>query len=190
MATYGMLANIREHSIVVARIAEYLCGALIDAGVALNADLAVRGALLHDIAKTISIESGGDHAREGAAICRRHGLTELAPLVAEHVILRDSFPESPLSEKEIVYYADKRVNHDQIVSLGVRLKYIIGRYGLGDARRCRAIEKNFQRCQVIEAGIFDYLPLEPGDLASEVNGAQGEVRRFFAAPEAPAEEYL
>ena len=51
--------------------------------------------------------------------------------------------------KEIVYYADKRVKHDEIVDLDMRLEYILDRYGLGDPRRHRAIENNFRQSKLM-----------------------------------------
>jgi hypothetical protein len=86
-------------------------------------------------------------------------------LVVQHVVLdAASFPETPLSAKELVYYADKRVNHDQIVSLDQRLVYILDRYGQKDPLRFAAIRKNFERCQRIEAAIFSGLDFGPDDL--------------------------
>ena len=71
-----------------------------------------------------------------------------------------------LNEKVIVYYADKRVNHDQIVSLDERLAYIIRQYGNGDARIQKLIRKNFNRCVVIEDKIFSHLDFQPADIAT------------------------
>ena len=79
---------------------------------ALSLELIVSGALLHDIAKTASLETELRHDELGREICLRHGLDELAEIVAEHVVLKDWAPEH-CTEKEIVYYADKRVLHDR-----------------------------------------------------------------------------
>lgn len=163
-----MLDNIKDHSIVVARIAEYLAAELSASGLALSVPLAVAAALLHDIGKTQSLANGDDHARLGREICLTHRYLELAPIVGEHVILKNGMPAKGLSEKEIVYYADKRVNHDAIVSLEERLGYIIERYGNNDERRQRAIERNFGICQRIEARIFAALPISSDAMAGAV----------------------
>lgn len=179
MDEYRMLANIKDHSIVVARIAEFLVGSLAETGREIPLDLAISGALLHDIAKTMCLNNNGNHAAMGMEICLRHGFDDIAAIVDEHVILKSAFPDQDLSATEVVYYADKRVNHDRIVSLADRLDYILGRYGLGDPGRCHAIKKNFHRCLLIEEEIFANLSIEPSELAVEVERAGGKVNKFF-----------
>lgn len=170
MDEYRMLPNIRAHSLVVARIAELLAQALRAHGAAIDVDLTVAAALMHDIAKSLCLDNGQDHSRLGEEICLRHGLHELAPLVAQHVILDDaSFPRHPLSAKEIVYYADKRVNHDQIVPLADRLAYILERYGQNDPARHAAILRNFERCRAIEQAIFAGLDFGPHELQERLD---------------------
>jgi len=168
MGQYAMLDNIRRHSIVVARIADYLAESLIDRGNALSLPLTVAGALLHDIGKTQCLETHLDHAEVGREICLTHRFDELAPIVGEHVILRNGMQASALTEKEIVYYADKRVNHERIVSLDERLVYILERYGNNDERRHRAIERNFAVCRSVEDRIFAMLSVRPGEIAEMV----------------------
>ncbi|MEJ2690042.1 MAG: HDIG domain-containing protein [Deltaproteobacteria bacterium] len=162
MQQYGMLAHIKNHSIVVARIAEYLASELNAAdGESFSLPLTVAAALLHDIGKTQCLENGNDHAQLGKEICLTHRYTELAPIVGEPVVLKNGMPGCSLSEKEIVYYADKRVNHDVIVSLEERLAYIMERYGNNDEHRHRAIERNFVTCHQIEEKIFAGLSISP-----------------------------
>jgi len=169
MTEYGMLDNIRAHSLMVARIAELLALALQRRGEAIDLPLTVAAALLHDIAKTLCLDNDASHAAQGRDLCLRHGYHELAPLVFQHVVLADPcFPACPLSAKELVYYADKRVNHDQVVSLEERRAYIAGRYGHDDPRRLQAIEENFQRCRGIEAAIFAGLDFTADELAARL----------------------
>lgn len=171
MDHYRMLPNIRAHSLVVARIADLLARAMPmrQGGAALDPDLAVAAALMHDIGKSLCLDNGEDHSRLGEEICLSHGFAELAPLVAQHVILdQASFPHGPLTEKELVYYADKRVNHDRIVPLSARLTYILERYGENDPARHAAILENFERCLVIESGIFEGLEFGPDELEARL----------------------
>jgi len=42
--------------------------------------------------------------------------------------LRVISPDSEVNEKEIIYYSDKRVNHNEVVTLEKRLEYLIDRY--------------------------------------------------------------
>ena len=130
MDKYHMLENIKAHSVVVARVTCLIAQTLLETGVEISVETAIAAALMHDIGKTASIESGGqDHAEIGRQICLKNHLDEIAPIVAEHVRLKNYILNCDFSEKVIVYYADKRVKHDKIVNLDERLAYIIGRYG-------------------------------------------------------------
>ncbi len=170
MDEYQMLPNIRAHSLMVARVAEFLALALRSRGEAIDLELTVAAALMHDIGKSFCLDNDRNHATLGRDICLRHDLHELGPLVVQHVVLEAlSFPETPLSAKELVYYADKRVNHDQIVSLDQRMAYIIKRYGQNDPHRHAAIQKNFERCQLIEAEIFSDLGFGAEDLREQMD---------------------
>jgi putative nucleotidyltransferase with HDIG domain len=160
MVQYEMLANIKDHSFVVARITDLLSKELSRSGVGIDGELAVAGALLHDIAKTQCLESRCSHAEVGVEICLAHGFPEVAEIVGEHVVLSD-FSPSQLSAKEVVYYADKRVNHDKIVTLQERLDYIVERYGKGDPQLTERIFENFKKCCRIEERIFSFLDFHP-----------------------------
>jgi uncharacterized protein len=161
-----MLDNIREHSIVVARIAELLARGLLEAGESVDLKKVIAAALMHDIAKTSCLKNGRNHAEEGRKICLQNNLEEIAPIVAEHVVLRTYLINGCFSEKEIVYYADKRVNHHSVVSLEERLRYILERYGARGRRE--VIERNFALCRKIEAALFGLLPFHPEELSREL----------------------
>lgn len=165
MEQYDMLPNIREHSIMVARVAEIITSELISAGHDLSLETVVAGALLHDIGKTACLDNDDDHAAKGVEICLSHNLESVADIVAEHVVLKNYRPGKEFSEKEIVYYSDKRVNHNQVVSLEKRLAYILERYGQNNEIRCQAIKKNYALCQNLEQRIFSVLPFEPIDIS-------------------------
>ncbi|MCI5132007.1 MAG: HD domain-containing protein, partial [Candidatus Electrothrix sp. EH2] len=159
----------------VARIAELLARCLrerLPEGLAPDPDFCVNGALLHDIAKTPCLKDGCDHAATGAEICCKHGYSEVAELVASHVLLQDFSPEKYkkgiFPAQEIVYYADKRVRHDLIVSLADRLDYIIENYGGNDERVQGLIRDNFRRCGILENFLFDFLEFSPEQLRTAV----------------------
>ena len=171
MEQYEMLPNIRQHSLVVARIAELLADRLqerLPEGQAPDQNFCVNGALLHDIAKTPCLKEGCDHAATGAEICRQHGYPEIAEVVASHVLLRDFSPErykqGLFEAREIVYYADKRVRHDAVVSLAERLEYILENYGKNDERIRSGIRENFRRCEELEQILFGFLDFSPEQL--------------------------
>ncbi|WP_051185033.1 HD domain-containing protein [Desulfatiglans anilini] len=165
---HRMLDNIRAHSLIVARVAHFLAETLLAQGIPVSVAKTTAGALMHDIAKTPSLQSGEDHSELGRRICLQHHFDEIADIVAEHVRLRSFDLNGVYSEKELVYYADKRVNHDRIVSLDRRLDYIIERYGAGDPDRCSAIRLNFGRCRLIEGKIFSKLAFGPEALKHHV----------------------
>jgi uncharacterized protein len=169
MDEFRMLENIREHSVIVARVAELIASGLVKAGVDIALDRIIAGALLHDIGKTICLELGGDHAQVGREICLQRRLHEVADIVGEHVRLRDFQPQGKISEKEIVYYADKRVNHSSVVTLDERLQYILDRYGGNNSEICQRIRANFAQCQMIEEKLFARLDYFPSDIAAILN---------------------
>ncbi|BDD86624.1 HD domain-containing protein [Desulfofustis limnaeus] len=172
MEQYGMLDNIRRHSLLVARVAETLVGNLhIPADsrdFRPNRNLVLAGALLHDIAKTRCLDGSCRHAEEGQLICEEHGYPEVGVIVGEHVLLSSFTPEyyrrGRFPAREIVYYADKRVKHDQIVSLQERLLYIIDRYSGNLPAVEQRIRENFRRCQELERHLFSFLPFSAEEL--------------------------
>ncbi len=168
MAKYEMLENIRAHSIMVERIASLIARGLREAGDNLSLDLVTAGALMHDIAKTRSLKTKENHSATGSEICLQNRLDELAEIVAQHVVLKNFSKEGPVLEKEIVYYADKRVNHDKIVSLEERLAYLIKQYGNGDETLIRRMGKNFDLCKQVENKLFSKLRFAPEDVAGMI----------------------
>ena len=162
---YAMYENIRAHSLQVARVSSVLYEGLVTHGTAQNIppqELILAGALLHDIAKTICLKKGCRHATVGYEICIELGYPEIADIVGQHVILSSYneglYDRGQFNAAAIVYYADKRVRHEEIVSLDDRLAYIIDVYGKNDPTTIAAIRKNFSRCQSLENYLFAHLP--------------------------------
>jgi uncharacterized protein len=174
MDEFEMFDNIKDHSIMVARTAQALLDGMDGTDLPPKA-LVLSGALLHDIAKTQCIRTSCDHSRVGSAICQELGYPEIGEIVREHVILSDfptdRYKQGVFSAKEVVYYADKRVLHDQVVSLDVRLDYIIERYGNNNDLHHALIRKNFLRCQELERFLFARIRYQPEDLAGKVDAS-------------------
>ena len=169
MDKYNMLKNIREHSIMVARTACLIAGGLKEAGEDISVKKSVVGALLHDIGKTEGLKSGNDHAEIGVRICFENGFTEIVELIKEHVRLINYHIDTKYSEKEIVFYSDKRVNHNKIVSLEERLAYILDRYAKNQDDLSQAIRINFELCKKVEEHLFRKLDFEPDALSELAN---------------------
>lgn len=170
---YAMRDNIRAHSIMVARVAELLYDTL-----ALSTspqpptlptkEEVIAGALMHDIAKTPCLGTDLSHAQEGKRICIELGYPELGEIVAEHVLLKefpeDRYEQGVFGSKELVFYADKRVNHDQPVTLQERQAYILTRYGKKNEWREKRIRANFATAFTLEKYLFRFLPFPPEEL--------------------------
>lgn len=179
MNSYQMLDNIREHSFIVARVAETIVNGLQlpedQTGTPPDIDLVLAGALLHDIAKTKCLDGSCQHAEEGMVICFEHDYPEVGKIVKEHVILSsfrpDDYKRGYFPAREIVYYADKRVRHNEIVPLSQRLDYIIDKYSRGSDHIKQRIRDNFALCVELETYLFRFLPFDPADLADKVNPA-------------------
>jgi len=179
MDKYAMLDNIREHSFIVARVAETIVEELLipeeNGCRPPNLDLVLAGALLHDIAKTKCLDGSCQHAELGMILCSDHDYPEVGRIVGEHVIMssfdRDGYLLGNFPAREIVYYADKRVRHNEIVSLDKRLDYIIDKYSRGSEYVKKRIRDNFALCLEFESYLFSFLPFETGELSQRVNPA-------------------
>lgn len=126
---FRILPNIMDHSVQVMRVSLAIYNDLKDQS-ALSRELIVSAALLHDIAKTRSIEQ--KHLRHdliGAEMLRELGLEEIADICENHVIYADFNATAPVNEKDIVFYADKRVMHDKVVDIDTRIADLVERYG-------------------------------------------------------------
>ena len=134
MREHGMLPNIMEHSLQVMKVALAIADNLKD-GCRVDRALVVAGALLHDITKTRSLETKERHDETGAELLRGMGLDRIAFIVEQHVFFTGFDPAGPLEEREIVYYADKCVMHDKIVSVHARVDDLVERYGTTPERR-------------------------------------------------------
>ncbi|MFO7783197.1 MAG: HDIG domain-containing protein [Desulfatiglandales bacterium] len=182
MEEVGMPEHIRRHSIMVEEAAVLIGEAHIHAGVHLSEDMIRAGALLHDIAKARCLETGEDHAAKGRDMCLELGLDEIAAIVGEHVRLEDFRPDAAILEKEIVFYADKRVNHDRIVSLEERLEDLILRYGKGRKGLIERIERNFAVCRDVERKLFYGLEFGPEAVARLISPGRDAALQLETAP--------
>ncbi len=168
---YEMLDNIRHHSFMVARVAKTLTIGLAKHPTTQTPDIneVIAGALLHDIAKTRCLKNNSHHARDGQSICMELGYPEIGAIVLEHVVLRDFnrelYQKGIFGAKELVYYADKRVRHDQVVTLADRLSYIVERYGNNDPIKEKRIQENFAATITFESLLFSHLNYQPEELS-------------------------
>ncbi|MEK6984447.1 MAG: HD domain-containing protein [Nanoarchaeota archaeon] len=122
--------NIIAHSKAVCEISMKIADLLEKRGVHVSRDLVMAAALLHDIKKL----GLNDHIIEGCEFIRFLGFPEVASVIKKHGLYhleKNEFKPETWEEK-IVFYADKRVKHDVIVSVDERFEYIKKRYKKDD----------------------------------------------------------
>lgn len=167
MARYGMLPNIVAHSLQVMCVSLAITDHL-KVGVSVDRDLVMAAALLHDITKTRSLETHERHDASGGALLKELGFPRIAAIVEEHVIIRNLNLEGRLEEREIVYYADKRVMHDTIVTIEQRVHDLMERYGTAEDIR-NLILQNKGQVLAVERKIASFLNTDIQDALAGVN---------------------
>jgi uncharacterized protein len=163
MEQYGMLENIIHHSLKVAKLALFLSLELNKKGQRIDLGLVEAASLLHDLTKTECLKTKEDHAQTGSQVLKGMGYERVGEVVAEHIQLSKVKDPSWISEKEVVNYADKRVQHDRIVSLQERFADLKDRYGKGKIAY-QQMEKLEKDTLEIEKKIFSILEINPEDL--------------------------
>jgi uncharacterized protein len=158
MVQYSMLPKIVAHSLQVMNVSLTIIDNL-KSGVHVNRDLVIAAALLHDITKTKSLETKERHDASGGALLRELGFPSTAEIVEQHVIIRNLNLDGRLEEWEIVYYADKRVLHDTIVTIDERVHDLVQRYGTVEEIR-NLILQNKRQVLAVERKIADFMAID------------------------------
>lgn len=177
MAEMKMMDHIAHHSLQVCRVALFLTDRIGAKQIFLNRDLVEAAARLHDITKTRSITTGERHAETAAKLMADMGYPEVGDIIRQHVRVDNYSAFTPISEAEIVNYADKRVLHTEVVGLEQRMNYILERYGKTPQNR-DYIMVNWKQTRELEEKIFGMLDISVGQLAEKL------------APDNSFEEYL
>ncbi|MBI2652827.1 HD domain-containing protein [Candidatus Woesearchaeota archaeon] len=125
--------NVIAHCKAVCDFSMKIVDLLEKKGINVNRDLVAAGALLHDIKKINS----DDHIIEGYEFIKSLGFSEVALLIKKHGLYHleneDFVPKT--WEEKAVFYADKRVKNDKIVSINERFEYIKQRYKKDDVEK-------------------------------------------------------
>ena len=125
--------NIIAHSKAVCDVAMKVADLLERKNIHVNRDLVTAAALLHDIKKVNSI----DHVIEGYEFIKSLGFPEVSLIIKKHGLVHlqneDFVPKT--WEEKIVFYADKRVKNDKIVSVEQRFGYVKQRYNHYDVQK-------------------------------------------------------
>jgi uncharacterized protein len=169
MVRHSMQTNIIEHSILVMDVSLAITNNLKN-GTRINRDLVVAAALLHDITKTRSIKTKERHDASGGTLLREMGFISIARIVEQHGILQNFNPGADLEELEIVFYADKRVMHSEIVTLDKRRQDLIERYGHSEHEQSR-IHQSLDSAYEVEKKIASYMKADINDVINEIKTA-------------------
>ncbi len=122
--------NIRHHVRQVAWAAYVLAVMLRRAGIRVDPILAHRGGLVHDLDKIKTLSKGYQHGRVGGDFFEKEGYPDLADIVRGHnldTILQPG-AEDRSWEINLVFFCDKLVEGDRIVSLDERFSALDQRY--------------------------------------------------------------
>ncbi len=144
-------AHIKMHMVEVAKLAGEIVDMLAERGILLDKQKIMDAALVHDIAR---LEH--NHQEAGAKYLRVKGYEDLAELVEVH---HDFGMENPaelehISEKMILYYADKRVNGSIRVDLEQRFEQ--SRKKCKTLEAIKAFEKRYEIAKQVEKLIYNH----------------------------------
>lgn len=162
MEEHGMPENIRRHSIVVNRVANWLAEKLEKSGVKIDRKTVDLASLLHDIDKIYEIKGTGKHGQVSYEILSRMDI-RVATAVRKHLLSTIAREGLDTWEEKVVYYADKRVTNDRVVTLEDRYKYLYEKYGTNRAA-IESIRRTEKPAFELEKEIFRKTGSRPGDL--------------------------
>lgn len=117
--------NVVRHSLKVAELALEIAENLKPKGINADMQLLEAAALLHDLMRG---RKGNNHAIEGAKVIAELGYEKVAETVISHGLYNfpDIKPET--IEQKILFYADKRIIEDRVVSIKDRFEDFKKRY--------------------------------------------------------------
>src|SRR3989338_9183253 len=125
--------NIIAHTTKVCEFSLKVCDVLEKRGIQVNKELVAAAALLHDIKKL----EPGEHEIEGAKYIESLGYPKVGVLIKKHG-LKHSFDKEFIPatwEEKIIFYSDKRVKNDKVVSIDERFEYIKQTYKREDVEK-------------------------------------------------------
>jgi len=123
---YEVDGRILRHSLAVNKFAVFLAERLRKKGLDVDVYLVDMGSLLHDIRKTHNGKVVKNHDEAGGKLLMKEGYPVIAKIVEKHGLPGIDFLQT--WEEKIVFYADKRLDEDKVVSLDERYKELEKRY--------------------------------------------------------------
>ena len=142
------------HVLAVSRVSYAIAQRMRLAGFSVQPELAASCGLVHDIAKGYA-----HHEKTGAMLLKSLGLTTMAHCIESHSDLALPF-DQPVTEREIVYLADKYCLGSSFVPLEVRFRQKKELYqALG--KSTAGIEKRLARALALEKRLAEELACSP-----------------------------
>lgn len=133
------------HCLAVSKLAVFLGDRICTGNNNIDLSRISAAAMLHDVAK-----GRPDHAREGAKLLSELGFSGIADIVAGHMDI--DFPEeASLTDREIVYLADKLVKGDTLVPLSARFDDKLARYGQNPAAKNAILKRKNNALKIVRS---------------------------------------
>jgi len=147
---FSVPKNVLEHSEKVRLVANAIAKK-ISKKKEMNLEAVDKAALLHDFMKLHCVNNDCRHAIEAGKILRERGYPEFAELVKLHGLEEvNNFGAKTPVEAKIIWYADKRVNHSTIVTLGERYDYLREKYGSSSEQKMSEINSTWKNALKVE----------------------------------------
>lgn len=143
-------ANVIKHCEMVAHLADAITKSLIKKGCFLDLKKIRAAALLHDI-----LRAEKNHAARGAALLEDLGHTGISSIVGAHMEL-DEYDATHITEKTVVYLADKRVCKDSITTLKERFDEKMSRHQ-NDEKAYSEVQRKYKQALQVEEMISRFL---------------------------------
>jgi putative nucleotidyltransferase with HDIG domain len=130
--------NVISHCKTVCEFAEGIADKLILKGQVINKDLVIAAALLHDIERIKK-----NHVDIGADLIQNMGFPEVSEVMRKHSLIniKDETNRPSTFEEKIVFYSDKRVKNDKVVTLEERFADLKERYNGDFVKEIKFAEK-------------------------------------------------
>lgn len=185
--------HVREHCAVVANVARQVADAYVRRGEIVNYDLLLTACKLHDLARLCDFGElnrehfseeitdekwqkwldlrakfkGQSHSDIASDFLKSKGYAATAELVRLHqsTALIEEFHSFDSLEKKLVYYADKRVKHTEIVSLTERFRDGRERHGKNNSEDVKKLYELIEKeTHNLEIDLFRDLDIAPSDV--------------------------
>lgn len=140
MVRHQVPEHIIRHCEEVEKVARLIYNEIKSHGVHLDGDALFAAALLHDIARKEK-----KHALVGAELIKKIGYGFVGELIASHMDIEVCANE-PVTEKEILYLADKLVKGERVCRIDERFRQDLKVKG----NNPEAVEKIFKRWQAVK----------------------------------------